>query len=285
MNAINPFEDLVTTQQLAEHLEDPAWVIVDCRFDLQKPSWGWQEYNQNHIRGAVYAHLDQDLAGPTSPTTGRHPLPEEAVFVALLSKWGIDDSKQVVVYDSAGGGFAVRLWWMLVYYGHSAVALLDGGYAKWTQENRPVTADIPSLAPAQFVPHAHPEYLASAADVEKIRLDPAYRLIDARAPVRFRGEQEPIDPVAGHIPGAINRFQGDNLTRQATLLPIPELKQAFESLLGPVPVENTIVYCGSGVTSCQHILAMKLAGLGMPRLYAGSWSEWIRDPSRAIAKP
>lgn len=275
--------DLVSTQQVAQHLDDPRWVVIDCRFDLTRPEWGFNNYQQSHIPHALFADLDKDLAGPRTPQTGRHPLPDPTEFTRVLSAWGIHETTQVVVYDTSGGSFAVRLWWLLHYYGHPATAVLDGGFTQWNRENRPVSSDVESRPPAQFEPHLQPGMLATVEDVEKIRLDPHYRLIDARSPIRYRGEQEPIDPVAGHIPGAVNRFHGSNLNSDGKFLPADQLKQQFSALLGGVPAENAIIYCGSGVTSIHHLLAMRLARLGSPRIYIGSWSEWIRDPERPIA--
>ncbi len=277
------YDALVQTEELAAHLEDPAWVIVDSRFDLLKPDQGEHDYAQNHIPGAVYAHLERDLSGPVTPATGRHPLPQPAEFIARLSAWGIDARKQVVVYDAAGGAFAARLWWMLQFYRHKAVAVLDGGYAKWTRENRPLRSGVETSRPGHFSAALDHSMLVDTAWVEHALHRPEILLIDARSPERFRGESEPIDPVAGHIPGAVNRFNGDNLAPDGTLLPPSQLRAQFQSLVGKTPPQNVVVYCGSGVTSCHHILAMRAAGLGMPRLYAGSWSEWIRDPSRPIA--
>ncbi|MBI3763372.1 MAG: sulfurtransferase [Chloroflexi bacterium] len=278
------YTTLVSTSLLASHLDDPVWIIVDCRFELKEPEWGFAEYQKAHIPGAAYASLDRDLAGPITPTSGRHPLPDPEQFKARLSNWGIDSSKQVVIYDTAGGAFAARLWWMLRYFDHDAVAVLDGGFPKWMREGRPTRAGIESRAPARFEGEAHPEWIAVTEEVDRIRIDPAYRLIDARTAIRYRGEQEPIDPIAGRIPGAANRFHGDNLTPEGTFLTPDELKAQFEALLGGVRPENAVVYCGSGVTSAHHLVAMEHAGLKGARLYLGSWSEWIRDERRARAK-
>jgi len=278
------YSDFVTTVQLAAHLKDPLWVVMDSSFDLAAPTWGQENYLAGNIPGAQYAHLDDDLSAPRTPQTGRHPLPDPQVMAERLSAWGIGPGRQVVVYDTAGGAFASRLWWMLRYYGHTAAAILEGGYGKWVAEDRPlVEGQEPARPRVEFVLDLHPEMVLSQAEVEAIRLDPGWKLIDARSAVRFRGEQEPIDPVAGHIPGAVNRFHGEDLDKDGVLLPKSVLHRQFRALTGGIPSERTAVYCGSGVTSCFHIAAMHRAGLGMPRLYAGSWSEWIRDPSRPIA--
>ena len=190
----------------------------------------------------------------------------------------------MVVYDSTGGAFASRLWWMLHYYGHKAAAVLNGGYAKWINENRPVRKGVEMGRPAEFTPNIDETMLVDAAFVDQIRGNPTYRLIDARSAPRFNGDEEPIDPVAGHIPGAVNQFHGENLNQEGVLIPIQDLSAQFIDLIGSTPASNVIVYCGSGVTSCHHVLAMSVAGLGMPKLYAGSWSEWIRDPARPVAR-
>jgi thiosulfate/3-mercaptopyruvate sulfurtransferase len=278
------YSDFVSASQLAAHTHDPLWLVVDCSFDLAAPEWGRENYLAGHIPGAIYAHLDNDLSAPRTPETGRHPLPDPQVMAQRLSAWGIGAGRQVVVYDTAGGAYASRLWWMLRYYGHDAAAILEGGYAKWIEEDRPlVPGNEAPHTRQEFVPILRPEMVLTIDDVDRIRLDPAWKLIDARSAVRFRGEQEPIDPVAGHIPGAVNRFHGENLTTNGTLHSNRSLRVQFKALLGDTPTERTVVYCGSGVTSCLHIAAMHRAGLGLPRLYAGSWSEWIRDPNHPIA--
>jgi thiosulfate/3-mercaptopyruvate sulfurtransferase len=279
------FSSLITTQQLAHHLADKNWAIIDCRFDLARPEWGFEDYQKAHIPGAVYAHLDHDLAGPLTQETGRHPLPSMQAFQQSLSNWGIDRSSRVAVYDTVGGAFAVRLWWMLHYVGHSQVTVLDGGFQKWVSEKLPIATGIETrpFNNYELPKKVNEDMIATAADVEKVRLDPEYCLIDARTAVRFRGENEPIDPVAGHIPGAVNRFHGENLNNDNTMKEPIQLGKEFKQLLDKKSPEKAIVYCGSGVTSCHHLLAMDIAGLKGARLYVGSWSEWIRDPQRPIA--
>lgn len=277
------FTTIISTEEMAAHLAEPEWAIVDCRFDLKDPNWGYAEYQAGHIPGAVYAHLDKDLAGPVTEQTGRHPLPGLEAFAQRLGQWGISNRTQVVVYDTLGGAYAARLWWMLRLVGHSA-AVLDGGFPKWQQEGRPTAQGIEHRPPAEFIPHPNWSMVADAAEVERIRQDPAYKLIDARAPERFRGEVEPIDRVAGHIPGAVNRFHGLNLTPGGTLLDPDTLRTQFQELIGSTDPKNVVVYCGSGVTSAHHVLAMEHAGLPAPRLYVGSWSEWICDRNHQLSK-
>ncbi len=277
------FETVISTEILAFHLEDPGWILVDCRFDLKKPEWGLAQYQQGHIPGAVYADANQDLSSSITPTTGRHPLPHPADFAATLSRWGIDSSKQVIGYDQAQGDYAARLWWLLRYYDHPNVAVLDGGFAKWTAENRPIRTGIEANPPAHFEGLPDETKVVNAGEVEQIRQNPNSRLIDARTSGRFKGENETIDPVAGHIPGAVNHFYGLNLNPDGTFKPVESLREQFERILAAVNSQNAVVYCGSGITACHNILAMELAGLHGARLYAGSWSEWIRDPKRPRA--
>jgi thiosulfate/3-mercaptopyruvate sulfurtransferase len=284
MEIFTTYQTIISTEAAAAHITDQGWAFIDCRFDLLQPGWGLSEYRLAHITGAVFADLNQDLSAPVTPKTGRHPLPEPSEIILRFSSWGISPETQVVVYDAAGGTFAARLWWLLKYYGHTRVAVLDGGLQKWQREDRPMRPGIESRHPVRFEGSPNPGMWVSSAEVESLRQDPSFLLIDARAPVRFRGEQEAIDPIAGHIPGAINRFTAANLTSEGVFLLPDRLKTEFEALLGSLSPANAIFYCGSGVTSCHHVLAMEYAGLPGARLYPGSWSEWIRDPDRPIAK-
>lgn len=276
---------LISTDQLANHLGDPKWVVVDCRFDLDDTEKGRREYETAHIPGAIYAHLDDDLSSPVRPgETGRHPLPDVDTLAETFSAWGIDSDVQVVAYDALGGAIAARLWWLLRWLGHDAVAVLSGGFPHWMAESRPVTAEVVTLQPREFQPHVRPEMLATAEDVLAHFGDLSYRLVDSRAPERYRGEDEPLDPVAGHIPGAISYHFARNLQADETFELKPILRGRFQALLDDIPAERTIVYCGSGVTGAHNVLAIAFAGLGMARLYAGSWSHWITDPERPIAR-
>jgi thiosulfate/3-mercaptopyruvate sulfurtransferase len=277
------FTTLVTVDELAEHYNRPDWVIVDCHFMLDDIEVGTRAYHREHIPGAVYAHLDRDLSGQIVPgKTSRHPLPDPDAFAAKLSSWGINGDTQVVAYDNRGGGIAVRLWWMLKWLGHDAAAVMDGSFSHWKAAGLPVTDEIPAPRSKRFVPNPRPELIASLEEVTKLGEHPELLLVDSRAPERYRGETEPIDPVAGHIPGAVNRFFMHNLGEDGRLLPVSGLNEIFSELTGGRNPEDVIFYCGSGVTSAHNILAMVHAGLGMPRIYPGSWSEWITDPGRPI---
>ncbi|MCX8023718.1 MAG: sulfurtransferase [Thermanaerothrix sp.] len=277
------YTTLISSQDLFSNLNRQDWVIVDCRFDLMQPEWGFLSYQESHIPGAIYADLDHDLSGLRTPLTGRHPLPEPDVFCQRLGQWGIDHTKQVVVYDTVGGAFAARLWWMLRLFQHEAVAVLDGGFNRWVHQGFPIEKGIHTNPPTTF--HAQPNWdlMVTTSEIEQHLRSPRFLLIDARAPERYRGETEPIDPVAGHIPGAVNRFHQDNLNSDGTFKSPVTLREEFTALLSDTPPDKVVVYCGSGVTSCHHLLAMEIAGLRGARLYVGSWSEWICDPSHPIA--
>jgi thiosulfate/3-mercaptopyruvate sulfurtransferase len=275
------FTTLVTTDELARHLDDPAWVVFDCRHDLAKPDLGRSEYLAAHIPGARFMHMDEDLAGPPSGANGRHPLPDPAVFAAKLGAAGVGPDTQVVAYDAQGAVNASRLWWMLRWLGHDAAAVLDGGLGKWLREERPVTAELPRIQGARFAPRPRPLAVDAAHVLAGLR-SPAMRILDARSAERYRGEAEPIDPVAGHIPGSLNRFVRENLERGAFKSPA-RLREEFLALLAGSAPETVVHSCGSGVAACHNLLAMEIAGLGGSRLYPGSWSEWIADPARPRA--
>ncbi len=278
------YTTLIAADELAAHLDDPDWAVVDCRFSLQDPEQGRRAYQAGHIPGAVYAHLDEDLSGPVVPgRTGRHPLPEPEGFAARLGRWGIGNTTQVVAYDDAGGAYAARLWWMLRWLGHEAVAVLDGGWPVWVAAGLPQRAGTETRPPTVFTARLRPELVATADEVMLRRLDPDWRVLDARGADRFRGENETLDPVAGHIPGAVSAPYAGNLAPDGRFRDPAGLRQRYQNLLGTVPAARTICYCGSGVTAAHDLLAILHAGLGEGRLYPGSWSEWITDPMRPIA--
>ncbi len=279
------YNTLIPASDLNHHLQEGDWAVVDCRFLLKEPERGRQDYLRSHISGAIYAHLNDDLSGPVIPgKTGRHPLPSIASFSETLSRWGIAPGVQVVVYDDGSGAMAARLWWMLNWAGHSDVALLDGGWREWQRLGYPTRSGREQREPGQVTPMEDTTVLVTVDQVAQMQNDPGFLLLDARAAERFRGEVEPIDPVAGHIPGAVSAPFEENLSPEGTFLPAEELRSRFEKLLGPVVPENLVCYCGSGVTAAHNLLALAHAGLGRGRLYAGSWSEWITDPNRPVAR-
>jgi thiosulfate/3-mercaptopyruvate sulfurtransferase len=271
---------LVSTDTLAANLG--TWVVVDCRFDLQNGEKGRADYLAAHISGAVYASLNDDLAGERTGQNGRHPVPPEGALAAAFGRWGIAPGTQVVVYDQDTGLYASRLWWSLRSLGHDAVALLDGGWAKWMWEGRATRSGEESNTPAMFEVVFRRDTRVTVDEVEAGLGGTARLLVDARAPERFEGRSEAIDRVAGHIPGAVNRFYKSNLADDGTMLPPETLRRAYTALLGEVAPEDVVMYCGSGVTACHNLLAMEHAGLSGSKLYVGSWSEWSSDPARSI---
>jgi len=266
---------LVSTREVLSH---PEWRVFDCRHDLGKPELGEQLYGQSHIPGARFVHLDRDLSAAKTGKNGRHPLPDPQRFIHWLGAQGLKPSDQVVCYDGGPSAMASRLWWMLRWVGHDAVAVLDGGFAKWTKEARPVTANV-----SEFPATTYPGKVRAdmAVDVDHVLRNLGKDVVvDARAPARWRGETEPIDPEAGRIPGSLNRFNSDNLTPEGVHKSAGELKKEFDALLGGRPASGAVHSCGSGVAACHNLLAMEIAGLKGGKLYAGSWSEWIADPAR-----
>ncbi len=259
---------------LAGRLDDPDIVICDVRFYLTDHDQGRREYEANHLPGARFVDLHTELAG--GPGGGRHPLPEVADFTALLGRLGVAPGSLVVAYDSAGGAIASRLWWMLRSIGHGRVAVLDGGYPAWEAAGHPLTDEVTTPRPTEYPAAPGWTGIADADDVAQAA-ELGATIIDSRAASRYRGEEEPIDPQAGHIPGAVNRFHGDNLGDDGRHRPVPELVDRFAGL-----GERPIVYCGSGVTACHNLLALSLIGLHDARLYPGSWSEWSSDPDRPV---
>ena len=277
------YTTLILSAELAVHLGDPAWVIVDCRHNLADVDAGERAYRAAHIPSALFMHMDRDLSGARTGVNGRHPLPRVADLVATFSRAGIDDSKQVIAYDQNNGMWASRLWWLLQWLGHPAAAVLDGGLDRCIAEGQPLTAEEPRIKAASFIAR-QPTPTASAGEIVQHLDDGALTVVDARAPERYRGDVEPIDPVAGHIPGAVNRPYTANLTEQGLFKPAPQLRAEFQALLDGSPPEAVVHQCGSGVTACHNVLAMAIAGLPGSRLYPGSWSEWIAAPERPIAR-
>lgn len=274
--------------QAGLHGAGPRWAIVDCRFDLTRPAWGEAAYAQGHIPGAVYANLDRDLSGPVEARSGRHPLPPLEKLAATLGALGIDRQTAVVAYDQGNGAYAARLWWLLRWAGHREAAVLNGGFAAWQRAGLPVSTEPAKPAARRFTIEpatgvvTTPE-LARWVSEGALAGGEAV-LIDARGADRFAGQNETLDPVAGHVPGARNHPFTGNLDADGRFLPAAELRRRWLQTLGGTPAERVISMCGSGVTACHNLLAMEVAGLSGARLYAGSWSEWIRDPDRPVAR-
>jgi thiosulfate/3-mercaptopyruvate sulfurtransferase len=280
------FTTLISTDVLASRILDPAFAIVDCRFKLDDPAWGEQECSITHIPGAVYADLDRDLSSAKTGTNGRHPLPDARSLAAMLGRFGITSGVQVVACDQTNGMFASRLWWLLRWLGHDAVAVLDGGIAKWIAEGRATESNVErrERAPATFTGSPRADMVVDVNGVAALAGRPDWRLVDARAPERFRGDVEPLDNVAGHIPGARNHFFQGNLDERGLLRSPEELRGLLQGAIAGVPADHVVCYCGSGVTACHNLLAMEHAGMRGAKLYPGSWSEWSADSKRPVAK-
>lgn len=278
------YTTLVSATTLHQQLHNPSWVIIDCRFSLSDADAGGYAYRHGHLPGARYAHLDNDLSAPITSRTGRHPLPDFRVLAKKLGAWGVGNSSQVVVYDDAGGAFAGRLWWLLRCLGHENVAVLDGGIQNWLRQGYQTTTALPAIKPVTFRPYLNAACWLDARQVENALARKTICLIDARTHERYLGKQEPIDPVAGHIPGALNRPLQLNLAGNGLFLPAEQLRAQFKQLIGATTPEQVVHNCGSGVTACHNLLAMEHAGLTGSKLYAGSWSEWITDKNRAVVR-
>ncbi|MCB1952824.1 MAG: sulfurtransferase [Zoogloeaceae bacterium] len=278
-----PLRTLITPERLIHQLQAPNWVVVDCRHDLGNPDFGRAAYAKGHIPGAHFLHMDDELSGPRTGNNGRHPLPDPAVLARRLGEIGINRDSQVVAYDDGGGMYAARLWWLLNWLGHRQVAVLDGGFQAWCSASALLSQKDATPTPTRFDAELQP----LAVDVDYVNThkgSDAMLLIDARSPDRFRGENETIDPVGGHIPGAINRFFKDNLGPDGRFKPAEQLRREFTPLMADRGPEHVVHQCGSGVTACHNILAMEIAGLPGGRLYPGSWSEWCADAGRAVAR-
>ncbi|MBM3110871.1 sulfurtransferase [Pseudomonas sp. P66] len=280
-----PLAQLITAQQLAERLEAPELVILDCRFALEDIDYGQRSYAEGHIAGAHFADLERDLSGPIiKGVTGRHPLPSPERLVERLQDWGIDSDSEVVLYDDGPGAFAVRAWWLLAWLGkRSGVSILDGGLKAWHAAGLPLSLDAPVKREGSFKGEPDPAMLLDATQLAQRLGQADLTLIDARGLPRFRGEVEPIDPVAGHIPGAQCAAFTDNLGPDGRFLAAEQLKKRFAEKLGKRAPEQLVAYCGSGVTACHNLFALSLAGYPLGKLYAGSWSEWITDTQRPVA--
>jgi thiosulfate/3-mercaptopyruvate sulfurtransferase len=282
------YTTLIQVTELATLLEragaNADLVVLDCRHELTRPDWSERAYAEGHIPTALQAHLDRDLSGPITPATGRHPLPDPVKLAKTLGAWGIDNTVQVVAYDQGNGAYAARAWWLLRWMGHTKVAVLDGGFAAWQEAGLPVSRETAARAARTFVPSVARDAVLSTAEVQQALARKAIALVDARGADRFAGENETIDPVAGHVPGATNRPFAKNVDARGRFLPAAELREQWARALGGAAPGSVVSMCGSGVTACHNLLALEIAGLPGARLYAGSWSEWIRDPQRPVAR-
>ncbi|WP_271411573.1 sulfurtransferase [Pseudomonas sp. Q1-7] len=277
---------LITPAQLSARQDEPGLIILDCRFSLDDPAYGQRSYAESHIPKARFADLEHDLSGPVKRgVTGRHPLPDPAELTEQLREWGVDNDSTIVLYDDGPGAFAARAWWLLAWLGkRDGVFLLDGGLKAWREADLPLTAVEPAPKPGRFDGQPDADLLVDADTLQQRLGSAALTLLDARALPRFKGEVEPIDPVAGHIPGAQCAAFTDNLGSDGRFLPAEALKQRFAALIGDRPLDELVAYCGSGVTACHNLFALSLAGYPLARLYAGSWSEWITNTQRPLAK-
>jgi thiosulfate/3-mercaptopyruvate sulfurtransferase len=276
------FTTLVAAKELIHHLNDPDWRVFDCRHDLRDAEFGRRAYAEGHIPGALHLHLDEDLSGLLTGRNGRHPLPDPAVFAVRLQACGVGNHTQVVAYDDAGGMFAARLWWMLRWLGHRTAAVLDGGLQAWTGETGLLSRELPQVEPRPYVMALQPLAVDAQTVLERLGGD-RMLLVDARSADRFRGENETLDPLGGHIPGALNRPFRDNLGTDGLFKQASQLREEFGDLLHGGDAHRVVHQCGSGVTACHNLLAMEVAGLTGSRLYPGSWSEWCADPARPVA--
>ena len=284
MSTLMEYSTIINNNILKQHLDDPDWMIFDCRHDPFDFGSGRQAFGVSHIPNAKFAHMSADLSSPSSGNNGRHPLPAANVFIKRLENWGVDNTKQIVTYDDSGSIYAARLWWMLRWIGHSKVAVLNGGWGHWCNLNFPTERTAPALATTttRFFDVPRDTEWVSIQTIEAAVGNPLICMIDARSPQKFAGLDEQQDPIGGHIPGALNRFYRKNIDVNGCFLSPTLLKTEFQALIGNIPPENVIHQCGAGITACNNILAMEIAGLHGSKLYPGSWSEWCSNPLRPM---
>ncbi|HTT01562.1 MAG TPA: sulfurtransferase [Steroidobacteraceae bacterium] len=279
------YTTLIEPAELAQLIGAADAAVIDCRHELARPDQGALWYAASHVPGALFAHLDRELSGPVTAASGRHPLPDPERFAGTLSRWGVDRTVQVIAYDQGNGAVASRLWWMLRWMGHPGVAVLNGGFAAWLEADLPLSSATQERQPRHFSSRPSGGGAPVATDELQRHLAQAdITLVDARAADRFAGRNETLDPVAGHIPGARNHPFTLNLDAQGRFLSAAELARRWRATLANAPAASVVSMCGSGVTACHNLLALELAGMPGARLYAGSWSEWIRDPARPVAR-
>jgi thiosulfate/3-mercaptopyruvate sulfurtransferase len=283
MPQTHPYNSVVDADALRQNLGSPDWRVIDCRYDLLRPDAGERAHAEGHIAGAVFAHLERDLSSPKTAHSGRHPLPDPDRLAESFRRWGIDSDTQIVAYDANGGQYAGRLWWLARWLGHDHVALLDGGWQAAIKAGLMTKAVESRPARGRFERSRAREQAVEVGAVQAARINPEWLVVDARAPDRYAGQNETIDPIGGHIPGAVNRFWQSNLQPDGSFKPAEQLRSEFEALFGARAPEHVIIQCGSGVTACHHLVALQRAGITGAKLYPGSWSEWIADPTRPIA--
>jgi len=274
----------VSTQTLEENIENPDWLIIDCRSSLTDHNAGFNAYTEGHIPNSFFANLEDDFSSPIDSHSGRHPLPDFDKLTNKLGSWGINKDTQVIAYDDASGAYAVRMWWQLRSFGHNKVAILDGGINQWTKEQRGLSTEVPEKSAAgPYDVHFDSSSVTTTEQIQSNISENTFTLLDARTPERYRGEAEPIDTVAGRVPGAVNRAFQLNLNEEGLFLSPEELKQQYQPIVDSAINKEIVHMCGSGVTACHNMLAMEIAGFDTTKLYVGSWSEWIRDSKRPIA--
>ena len=276
------YQTIISAHDLNQNINNENWFVFDCRFLLKDPNGGLKKFNEGHIPGAQFADMDKDLSSPMTKTSGRHPLPDPNTFIEKLRKWGVSNNSQIICYDDMSGAFAARMWWLCHWLGHIDVAVLDGGIEKWTANNLPLETNVQTKKTGNFVGEANDAMWVEIHFVQQQLEQGNICLLDARSAERFTAKDQKTDPVPGHIPSALNYPFAGNLNQQGVFRSEQELLQRFESIFANNHQDEIINMCGSGVTACHNALAMKIAGLSIPRLYVGSWSEWIKDQSRPI---
>ena len=276
------YKTIISESDLKNNINNKDFIIFDTRCDIKDRGYGIDSYTEGHIENSIFVDVDTDLASEKQARTGRHPLPQVEVFCEKLSHWGMHNNKQVVVYDDAGGAFAGRLWWMMKWLGHDNVAVLNGGLNSWVKNGNKLVTSPTIFEKSYFEPNVRPDMVASLADVENAQYGMNTILLDARSKERYEGISDPVDPVAGHVPGAISHPLGNNLDRTGKFKTKEELKHNFDKISNEFREKDVISMCGSGITACHNILALEISGIKNVRLYVGSWSEWITDPNRTV---
>ena len=278
------YKTIISIEDLIKNLDNEEFIIFDCRCDIKDPKHGIESYTEGHIRNSIFVDIDNDLASKKTLKSGRHPLPDPDLLAQKLSQWGLSNSKQAVVYDDAGGAFASRMWWILKWMGHDKVAVLDGGIHEWNKKGGKLVTEQTIFNRSEFETNINDEMQVDVSEVEDAQYKMDRIIIDARSKERYLGIEDKVDPIAGHVPGAISQPLSNNLVKGGTFKSPSELRLIYSKILGDTSPSTMISMCGSGITACHNILAMEIAGLKGTTLFVGSWSEWITDSSRPIAK-